>query len=365
MGRIAQVRPKSPPKSKKIVDQVHEILLTLSRIEGAFEALFRFGEAKMVEQDIGLIAAVRAFNRRYTRTAGLLDETLSRSAFSLAEARVLFELGERGAAAAVEIAQDLGLDPAYLARILRGFAGRSLLETASDPSDGRRRRLTLTSAGQAALAELQSAADREVGRLIAPLDPYERSRLGQALDAVSALLTQTARPAGVARRKATLRPHRAGDIGWIVSAQGRLYAGEYGWDASFEALVAEICAAFLRHHQPGRDFCWIAELDGLPVGAVMLVHEDQATAKLRLLHVEAFARGHGIGRLLVERCVGEARRAGYLRLTLWTNDVLVAARRLYERAGFRLTAQATHHSFGQDLVGQTFELDLTRPAAEG
>src|SRR6185312_10274111 len=157
MGRIAQVRPKSPPKSKKIVDQVHEILLTLSRIEGAFEALFRFGEAKMVEQVIGLIAAVRAFNRGYTRTAGLLDETLSRSAFSLAEARVLFELGERGAAVAVEIAQDLGLDPAYLARILRGFAGRRLLETAPDPSDGRRRRMTLTSAGQAALAELQSA----------------------------------------------------------------------------------------------------------------------------------------------------------------------------------------------------------------
>jgi DNA-binding MarR family transcriptional regulator/GNAT superfamily N-acetyltransferase len=324
----------------------------------------------------GLVADVRRFNRLYTRTIGLLEETLTRSAFTLTEARVLFEIGHRGSPvspkanlelgfladtfhlevgpAASEIAEDLRLDPAYLTRILKKFAGASLTEARTDPADGRRRILSLTGAGAAALAKLQAAADEDIRHLVSAFPGERQPELGNALRIMTELLGEAARAPSIA-----LRPHRVGDIGWVVQRQARLYAEEYGWNIEFEALLAEIGAAFIRNFQPGLDFCWIAELSGQPVGAVFLVHnDDERSAKLRMLHVEKAARGHGIGARLVEECVEQARRCGYRRMVLWTNDVLVAARKLYERAGFRLVEEDRHHSFGKDLVGQTWELAL-------
>ena len=326
-----------------------------------------------------LVRQVRDFNRFYTRTVGLLEETLSQSAFTLTEARVIFEIGhrahgglapdiagERGflartfridvGAVASDIARDLRLDPAYLTRILKKFAAANLVAMSPDPSDGRRRMLTLTRQGMAALAGLQAAADRDIGRLLEPLPDESLPHLAAALHRVEALLGREAPAAG----QVVLRPHRAGDIGWVVQRQSLLYTLEFGWTIEFEALVAEIGAGFIRNFVEGRDYCWIAELDGCPVGAIFLVHdeEDPHCARLRMLHVEACARGRGVGRLLVEACIEKARAFGYRRLALWTNDILHEARRIYERAGFRLLAEEPHHSFGKDLVGQTWELRL-------
>lgn len=313
-----------------------------------------------------VIRDVRQFNRFYTRTMGLLEETLTHSAFTLTEARVLFELAHRTASAvdsetankgptASAIASELALDPAYLTRILRKFTGAGLIRVQADDADRRRRILTLTETGEATIAELQRAADDDVGRLLQDVSDPELAQLQGAMRKVRALLGK----GGTARAMPTLRPHRVGDIGWVVQRQALLYADEYGWDISFEALLAEIGAHFLADFQDGRDFCWIAELAGEPVGAVFLVHDkDPRVAKLRMLHVEATARGLGIGSQLVSACVEKARSVGYGKLILWTNDVLVAARAIYQRAGFRLVSEEAHHSFGKDLVGQTWELEL-------
>jgi DNA-binding MarR family transcriptional regulator/GNAT superfamily N-acetyltransferase len=323
-----------------------------------------------------LVAEIRHFNRFYTRTIGLLEETLNRSAFTLTEARVLFEIGHRSSAlesgitgersflaetfhldvgpAASEIARDLRLDPAYLTRILRKFVAAGLTEARADPADGRRRILSLTKAGAEALAGLQAAADDDVARLIGDLPSERLPELEKAVRTMTELLGGAASETPQIR----LRPHRVGDIGWVVERQARLYAEEYGWNIEFEALVAEIGADFIRNFQAGRDFCWIAEKNGQPVGAVFLVHQDETTAKLRLLHVETEARGFGIGARLVDECVRRARESGYKRLVLWTNDVLVAARRVYQRAGFKLVSEERHHSFGKDLVGQSWGLVL-------
>jgi GNAT superfamily N-acetyltransferase len=214
--------------------------------------------------------------------------------------------------------------------------------------------LSLTAKGRDALAGIQAAADQDAARLVDRLSGVQRHALEEAMRKVMELLG----PSGDGKPRIELRPHRAGDVGWVVQRQAMLYAEEYGWDITFEALLAEIGAAFIRDFREGRDFCWIAELGGEPVGAVFLVHDDDATAKLRLLHVEAKARGLGIGKLLVGACIDKARAFGYRRIVLWTNDVLVAARAIYERAGFRLVAEKRHHSFGKDLVGQTWELEL-------
>lgn len=331
----------------------------------------------MLDERNALVAQIRHFNRFYTRTVGLLDETLTQSAFTLTEARVLFELGhhsrpasaeiagERGflagafrlenGPAASEIASQLRVDAAYLTRILRKFAGEGLTEARTDPADRRRRVLSLTSRGEAALARLQAAADRDTARLIESIPDDRLHELGGALRKVGELLGDPASENG----EVTLRPHRVGDVGWVVQRQAQLYADEYGWSIEFEAMLAEIGADFIRNFVPGRDFCWIAERgSGEPVGAVFLVHLDDEVAKLRMLHVEAAARGLGIGKRLVADCVSQARACGYKRLVLWTNDILVAARAIYERAGFRLVSEERHHSFGKDLTGQTWELDL-------
>lgn len=330
----------------------------------------------MFDERNALVADIRRFNRFYTRTVGLLDETLTQSPFTLTEARVLFELGhrarpaagiagERGflaeafdldiGPAASDIARQLRLDPAYLTRILRKFAGDGLTETRTDPPDKRRRILSLTARGEAALANLQAAADRDTARLVENLPDRRLHELREVLRKAAELLGETA-PEEASR--VILRPHRVGDVGWVVQRQAELYAEEYGWTIEFEAMLAEIGADFIRNFKPGRDFCWIAERAGQPLGAVFLVHVDDEVAKLRMLHVEAAARGMGIGKRLVAQCVDQARACGYTRLVLWTNDILVAARAIYERAGFQLVSQERHHSFGKDLTGQTWELDL-------
>jgi DNA-binding MarR family transcriptional regulator/GNAT superfamily N-acetyltransferase len=329
----------------------------------------------MLDDRSTLVGEIRRFNRLYTRTIGLLEETLSRSAFNLTEARVLFEIGhqsspvvsetgERGflaetfhlnvGPAASEIARELRLDPAYLTRILRKFAAAGLTEARADDADRRRRILSLTKAGEAALAGLQAAADQDIARLVGSLAGEKRSELRSAVRTMIELLGGAAGEAPQIK----LRPHRVGDIGWVIQRQASLYAEEYGWNIEFEALLAEIGADFIRNFKPGRDFCWIAEKSGQPVGAIFLVHVSDVTAKLRMLHVEQFARGLGIGSRLVDECVRQARECGYKSLVLWTNDVLVAARKLYERAGFRLVSEERHMSFGKDLVGQTWELSL-------
>jgi DNA-binding MarR family transcriptional regulator/ribosomal protein S18 acetylase RimI-like enzyme len=338
-----------------------------------------------VSDRTGLVAEIRRFNRFYTRRIGLLEETLTRSAYTLTEARVLFELGHRRAAAASstgeraflagafdlnagpaasEIAGELRLDPAYLTRILRKFGAAGLTEVRTDPADGRRRILSLTAKGEAELAALQAAAEADTAGLIGSLPDDRLPELGNALRTAMELLGGAAE-----RSEAVLRPHRIGDIGWVIERQARLYAEEYGWNDEYEALACEIGAAFLRNFKPGREFCWIAELGGMRAGAVFLVEKSEGVAQLRLLHVERWARGAGIGGRLVAECVETARRAGYSRLVLWTNDVLAGARRLYERAGFRLTGEERHRSFGKDLNGQTWELELdgasSRPSSGG
>lgn len=297
------------------------------------------------------IAAVRRFNRFYTRRIGVLEEGLHRSPFSLTEVRVLYEIGHRAAPEAAPIGRDLGLDRGYLSRILRGFEKQGLLARVPSPSDGRRATLRLTETGMETLATLEAGSSAQIAALLRPLPEAARERLAGALDTTEALL-------GGATGPVCLRQHAPGDIGWIVARHGTLYAAEYGWDAQFEALVAEIGAAFLKQFDPQRERCWIAERHGVRLGSVLLVRQDDETAKLRLLLVEPEARGLGLGRRLVESCTEFAHASGYRRIVLWTNSVLEAARAIYARAGYRLMASEPHRSFGHDLIGETWQLDL-------
>jgi DNA-binding MarR family transcriptional regulator/N-acetylglutamate synthase-like GNAT family acetyltransferase len=300
------------------------------------------------------VAAVRRFNRFYTRRIGALQEGFLKTPFSLAESRVLYELAHREAATASALARDLDLDPGYLSRILKGFETRGLIKRAASAEDARQSLLALTQLGRAAFAPLDRRSQDEIGAMLATLPAPAQKRLVADMAEIETLLGE--RPASAAPY--ILRPHRPGDMGWIVHRHGALYAEEYGWDESFEALVAEIVAGFLRAFDARRERCWIAEREGEILGSVMVVRQSDEVAKLRLLLVEPKARGLGLGRRLVEECIRFARLCGYKRMTLWTNDVLHAARRIYEQAGFRLGAEEPHHSFGKDLVGQTWERDL-------
>jgi DNA-binding MarR family transcriptional regulator/GNAT superfamily N-acetyltransferase len=300
------------------------------------------------------VKRVRAFNRFYTRRIGVLNETFAGSDFTLTETRVLLELRLRDPHVAVGIARDLGLDPAYLARILRKFVRRGLVTSAPDKADGRRRLLRLTAKGRATIDELQTMTERDLSAMLSSAGGERRMRLAGAMDDIETILGDKE---GV-DAPMTLRAHRPGDIGWVIGQQAQLYADEYGWDITFEGLVAEICGAFIRDFRPGKEFCWIAEQGGERLGAVFLVRQDDETAKLRLLHVERAARGKGVGSLLVRTCVEQARASGYRRLVLWTNDVLASARKIYQAEGFRLVEEEKHHSFGKDLVGQNWELIL-------
>ncbi len=300
------------------------------------------------------IASVRRFNRFYTQKIGVLEEGLLQSPFSLTEARVLYELAHRERPAASELARELHLDPGYLSRILRSFRRQGLIDRARAAGDGRRRHLSLTTEGETAFAPLDKRSRDEIAALLAPLTESAQRRLIAAMRSIEQLLD----PVAAEEEAFVLRPPQPGDIGWVAARHGALYAAEYAFDARFEALVAEIAAAFVTHLDPQRERCWIAEKNGEPVGSVFLVKDTDSIAKLRLLLVEPAARGLGIGHQLVEECVGFARAAGYRKITLWTQSVLTAARRIYQEAGFELVRTEPHHSFGHDLVGEYWERAL-------
>lgn len=299
------------------------------------------------------VAAVRRFNLLYTKKIGVLHEGFLRTQFSLAEARVLYELAQHDEVTASELAADLGLDQAYLSRMLRTFDKRRLIERRSSSSDARKTLLRLSTKGKEAFAKLNAESRVEIASMLEALSESAQKRIVDSMHAIETLLAppETHSPY-------VLREHQPGDMGWVVQRHGELYAQEYGWDEEFEGLVAEIVAAFIKNFDPKRERCWIAEKDGERVGCVFLVKKTNATAKLRLLLVEPSTRGSGIGGRLVEECIRHARRVGYTKLTLWTNDVLHAARRIYERAGFDLVKEEKHRSFGKDLVGQNWELRL-------
>ena len=300
------------------------------------------------------IAAVRRFNRFYTQRLGVLQNGYGKSPFSLAEARVLYELTRRDKATASEIGAELGLDAGYLSRILRGFAARGLIAKERSRRDGRHIHLTLTARGRKAFAPLETYSNEEVGRMLQALGPSDQARLVAATRTIAELVGGAAKSS----RAYVLRPHRPGDMGWVVSRHGIVYSEEYGWDERLEALVAQIVAAFLRDFDPERERCWIAERDGDNVGCVFLVKDSLRVARLRLLLVERQARGLGIGARLVDECVRFARRAGYHKITLWTHSVLIAARHIYQSAGFQLVDTKPHEEFGKKLVGETWELKL-------
>lgn len=299
--------------------------------------------------------AVRSFNRFYTRRIGVLEESLLGSGLTLSQARVVFELGRRAEWTAGGIAGDLGLDPGYVSRLLGNLEKRKLIARRPSPADGRQTIVSLTARGRDCFETLDRRSKRDVSALMAGLSPADRQRLLTAMSTIGALLGD-AQPAPAPY---IIRPPRPGDIGWVVSRHGALYAEEYGWDETFEGFVAEIAGAFVKEHDARRERCWIAERAGAVVGAVFLVRgPDKETAKLRMLYVEPDARGLGIGRRLVEECRVFARSAGYAHILLWTNSILTSARRIYEAAGYRLVKSEPHHSFGHDLVGETWELDL-------
>jgi DNA-binding MarR family transcriptional regulator/GNAT superfamily N-acetyltransferase len=299
------------------------------------------------------VDAVRGFNRFYTGVIGVLGDGLLRTPYSLTEARVLFELAQRDATEVAELRRALNLDAGYLSRLLARFAETGLITRERSGADARRQVVRLTAAGRAAFARLDAVAAADVERLLARLTDDEQRRLLGAMGTIRRLLDD---PPGAPT--VTLRPLGAGDLGWVIQRHGVLYRDEYGWDATFEALVARILADHAAGHDPDREAGWIAEVDGAPAGSVFCMRADDETAQLRLLLVEPGARGLGIGGRLVVECLAFARRAGYRRITLWTNDVLTAARRIYQRAGFTLDAERPHHSFGHDLVGQTWSRPL-------
>jgi DNA-binding MarR family transcriptional regulator/GNAT superfamily N-acetyltransferase len=299
-------------------------------------------------------AAMRRFNRFYTRRIGVVREGLLQSPFSLAEVRVLYELAHRDNLTAKVLGTELELDAGYLSRLISDFERRGLITRTASKSDGRQRQLLLTAAGRRAFAPLDRRAHDEIVQMLGKLPSSAQTRLIEAMQAIESLLS----PEGIAAKGIVLRPPRPGDMGWVVQRHGELYAEEYGYDATFEALVAEIVADFVRRFDPARDCCWIAERGGEAVGSVFVVRKSRTIAKLRLFIVDPAARGTGIGARLVDECTGFARRARYRTLTLWTQSDLLAARHLYQRAGFRRVASERHQSFGHDLVGETWELQL-------
>jgi DNA-binding MarR family transcriptional regulator/GNAT superfamily N-acetyltransferase len=300
------------------------------------------------------VTAVRRFNRFYTAKIGVLKDGYLDSPYNLTEARVLYELGARERPSASELARDLGLDPGYLSRIVGRFAKQRMVTGERSAKDRRVSHLVLTEKGERAFAQINGRSRHEIGAWLGLLPAAEQQRLVGAMHAIEGLLE--AQPE--AKTPYLIRPHQPGDIGWVVSRHGALYAEEYGWDETFEALVAEIAAKFVRRFDAKRERCWIAEKDGENVGSVFLVKKSATVAQLRLLIVDPKARGLGIGHRLVEECIAFARRIGYRKIILWTNDILHAARRIYESKGFRLVEEERHHSFGKDLVGQIWELKL-------
>ena len=299
------------------------------------------------------VQTVREFSRFYTRRLGTLDEGLLGTRWSLTEARIVFELAQSPSTDMAALRGALALDSGYLSRILARFDAARLIARTTSAEDGRRQSLALTAAGRKLYRTLDERSSRQVAALLAPLPETVQDSLAAAMQAVMRALDDAPSNPAVA-----LRGLRPGDLGWIAQRHGEIYAREYGWASSFEAFVARIAADYLDKHQPGRENAWIAEVHGQRAGCVLCVRADDDTAQLRVLLVEAWARGHGLGARLVDECVRFARDSGYRKLVLWTNDILVAARRIYLAAGFELVREESHHSFGKDLVGQYWELRL-------
>ena len=307
------------------------------------------------------IDIIRSFNRRYTRQLGLLDNGLLGSEFTLTEARVLYELANCEDCTATQIAGELGLDLGYMSRLIKKFGRRRYIKRKRSPVDARQSRLRLTERGRAVFDPLDRAARHQIAEMLAPMTPEERSLLLSAMQSVHRLLeagSEESQREQSRREPYVIRPLKVGDIGWITHRQGILYSQEYGWDATYEALVAEILAGFVKNFDSTSERGWVAERDGRIIGSVFLVRASAELAKLRLLYVEPTARGLGLGKRMVQECIDFARMKGYKTLTLWTNDVLVSARRIYQAAGFQLVKEERHHSFGKDLVGQTWDLAL-------
>ncbi|GAA4340328.1 helix-turn-helix domain-containing GNAT family N-acetyltransferase [Variovorax defluvii] len=307
-------------------------------------------------EEVAAVKAVRRFNRFYTRRIGALDPYLG-SGMSLTEVRVLYELAHREQSVASEIGKDLGLDGGYLSRILRRFEAQGWLARETHPRDARQSVLRLSEAGHAAFAPLQQKSRDEARALLAPLSPTRRRELIAAMQQVEALI-EPATDAPTRPPTAVLRDPQSGDIGWVVQLHGELYAREYGWNSEFEGLVAEIAGQFLRKFRPEWERCWIAELGGERVGAVFLVRKSASVAQLRMLILAPQARGLGLGARLTDECIAFARRKGYRKMVLWTNSCLTAARGIYASRAFRLTQSEAYEGFGQQLVGETWELKL-------
>lgn len=300
------------------------------------------------------VAAVRGFSRFYTRKLGIIEPKLLHSAFTLQEARIIYELAHRADCTATDLVRDLDLDAGFVSRTLAALQRRQIVTRKPSKADKRVNEVALTAKGRAAAADLDSRSRSEVAALLKRVDGDRRAAVVRAMGTIEQSLEPVAeKPVGF-----LLRSHRVGDIGWVVSRQGQAYAEEYGWDISYEALVAEICAQFLRSFDPVHEHCWIAEVEGEPVGSIFLVNGGDGVAKLRLLLVEEKARGLGVGRALVEQCIRSAREKGYKKMTLWTQSILLAARGIYARAGFQRIKEEKHHSFGVDLIGETWELEL-------
>jgi DNA-binding MarR family transcriptional regulator/GNAT superfamily N-acetyltransferase len=310
--------------------------------------------AEAVSVDAARIAAVRAFTRFYTARLEVLEEGLLDTPYSVTEARVLFELAQRDATDVADLRRELRVDAGYMSRISSRFEADGLVTRERSPVDGRRQVLRLTEQGQAVFETLDRRSAAQVADLLTDVQEPDQQRLVEAMATIRGIMADDRPPP----RTVVLRPPESGDFGWVVARHGAIYAAEYGWDESFEGLVARIVSDYLADHDPEREAAWIAEVDGEPVGCVFCVAKDETTAQLRILLVEPSARGLGIGSRLVDECLRFATRAGYTTMTLWTNDVLVSARRIYEAAGFELVEESPHRSFGQDLVGQHWSRPL-------
>jgi DNA-binding MarR family transcriptional regulator/GNAT superfamily N-acetyltransferase len=308
--------------------------------------------ATLASHDVQRVAAVRRFNRFYTQHLGVLQDGWLQSPFTLAEARVLYEMHQRGSTTATDIGRALGLDAGYLSRILRRFHKLGLIRKAISPDDARQSLLSLTARGQKAYAPLETRTKRDIGTMLGRLNPPEQDRLISAMHAVEAMIA----PAPHVQSEIVLRQPRPGDLGWVVARHAELYAQEYGWGENFEGICAQIVADFVSKYDPKRERCWIAEMDGRTVGCVFLVKDTDTVARLRLLLVDPVARGRGLGTRLTDECVRFARACGYQGMTLWTHSVLTAARLIYERAGFRLTSSEKRKSFGQDVVSEYWDM---------
>ena len=300
------------------------------------------------------VAALRRFNRFYTRRIGALDDAHLHTPFTLPQARVLWELAHTPGITATALAATLALDLGHVSRLLQGLVRRGLVRRARQAADRRAASLTLTRSGRAAFRRLDQRASTAVRAMLHALPAPAQRDLVRATTTIERLLgDRDGAPPTV-----SLRALNPGDLGWVIERHGALYAAEYGWNAEFEGLVAGICAKFVHDLNPARERAWIAQLDGLPVGSVFVVEKSRRVAQLRLLLVEPSARGHGVGSRLVAECIAFARRCGYRSMTLWTQGNLTSARRIYEAAGFHLTWERPHRAFGAALTEQVWDLDL-------